>query len=128
MAHAKYYYDTGSNNNMGTEVDWRDMKGECLPSSTLSTLTGTVFGFIGQIGAEHRLLLSNHEPDLFQSRQYMTKRVCDELQSTHYCSPLCLLLFKARSNWDAVAERIHMAGELGAPLSDLSISRSKCTM
>jgi hypothetical protein len=29
LAHALY---TGSNNNMGTEVDWRDMKGECPPS------------------------------------------------------------------------------------------------
>jgi hypothetical protein len=79
LAHVKY---TGSNNSMGTEVDWRDMKGECLPSSTLGTFTGTLVGLLGQIGPEHRLLPSKHEPNLFPSRQYMTKRMYDKLHMT----------------------------------------------
>jgi hypothetical protein len=81
LAHALY---TGGNNNMGTEVDWRDMmhmKGECQPSSTIGTFTGALIGFIGQIGTEHGLLLSKHEPNLFPSLQYITKQINDELQS-----------------------------------------------
>ncbi len=50
---------------MGTEVDWRDMEGECPPSATLSTFTGTLVSLIGQIGNKHRVLLSKHEPTLF---------------------------------------------------------------
>ncbi len=65
LAHARY---TWSNNNMGTEVDWRDMKGECPPSTTLGTFTGTLVSLIGLIGTEPRVLLSKHEPNLFPSR------------------------------------------------------------
>ena len=36
LAHAKY---AGSNNNMGQEVDWRDLKQECPPSVTLAAPT-----------------------------------------------------------------------------------------
>ncbi len=65
LVHAGY---TESNNNMGTEVDWRDMKGECPPSTTLGTFTGTLVSLIGQLGTEHRTPLSKHEPYLFASR------------------------------------------------------------
>ena len=37
LAHAGYAW---SNNNKGTEVDWRDMKGVCPPSTAISTFTG----------------------------------------------------------------------------------------
>ncbi len=67
LAHSKY---TGSNNNMGTDVDWRDIKGECPPASTLGTFTGTLVSLIGRVGTEHWALPSKHEPNLFQSRQY----------------------------------------------------------
>ena len=53
-AHAKY---AGSNNNMGIEVDWRDMKGECPSSATLGTFTGALVGLITQLGQEHRVHL-----------------------------------------------------------------------
>ena len=56
---------------MGTEVDWRDMKGECQPSSTIGTFTGAPVGLIGQQGHEHHLLLSKHEPNLFPAKQYI---------------------------------------------------------
>ena len=59
LAHDGY---TGSNNNMGTEVDWRDMKAECRPSSTLGTFIGTLVSLIGQLGTEHRTLLSIESP------------------------------------------------------------------
>ena len=121
LAHAQY---TGSNNNMGTEVDWRDMKGECPPSSTLGTFTGALIALIGQVGTEHRLLLSKHEPNLFPSSQYITKRIYDELQSTHYRTlQLAVMLTAvtskssgAQAEWDAIVDRINQAGEPGAPL------------
>jgi hypothetical protein len=43
LAHAGY---GGSNNNMGAEVDWRDVKGLIPPSSTIGTLTGAIMLFI----------------------------------------------------------------------------------
>ena len=75
---------------MGTEVDWRDMKGECPPSATLGTFTGTLVSLICQLGTEHHTLLSKHKANLFPSRQYLTKRIYDEMQTVHsarYGSP-----------------------------------------
>jgi hypothetical protein len=120
LAHAQAGY-TGSNNNMGTEVDWRVMKGECPPSATVSTFTGTLVSLIGQIGTEHRTLLSKHEPNLFPSRQYLTKRIYDDMQIAHYNTLRFSVLIssvqgKRQADWDAIAERIHNAGEPGAPL------------
>ncbi len=69
---------------MGTEVDWRDVEGECPPSSTIGTFTGALVGLIGQLWREHRLLFSKHEFYLFHAKQYITKRIFKKLQSTHY--------------------------------------------
>ena len=71
-AHAKY---AGSNNNMGIEVDWRDMKGECTSSATLGTFTGALVGLITQLGQEHRVLLKKYAANLFPAKQYITKRI-----------------------------------------------------
>ncbi len=107
---------------MGTEVDWRDMTGECPPSATLGTFTGTLVSLISQIRTEHRTLLSKHEPNLFPSRQYLTKRILhDEMQTAHYNTLQFSVLIssvqgKRQTDWDAIAERIHDAGEPGAPL------------
>ena len=55
----------GSNNNMGIEVDWRDMKGECLPSATLGAFTGSLVALKEQLGQDHRVPLSKHVVNLF---------------------------------------------------------------
>ncbi len=106
---------------MGAEVDWRDMKAECSPSSTLGTFTGTLVSLIGQLGTDHRTLLSKHEPNLFPSRQYLTKRIYDEMQTAHYNMLRFSVLIssvqgKKQADWDAITERIHRAGEPGTPL------------
>ncbi len=106
---------------MGTEVDWRDMKGECLLSATLGTFTGTLVSLIDQIGTNHHTLLSKHEPNLFPSRQYLTKWIYDEMQTAHYNTLRFSVLIssvqgKKQTDWDEIAERIHNAGEPGAPL------------
>ncbi len=69
-----------------------DMKGECPPSAALGTFTGTLVSLIGHIGTQHRVLLSKHEPNHFPSRQYITKRVYDELQTTPYLTLLLSMM------------------------------------
>ena len=120
-AHAKY---AGSNNNMGIEVDWRDMKGECPSSATLGTFTGALVGLITQLGQEHRVHLKKFAANLFPAKQYMTKRIYDKLQSVHYLTLHLSVIFVAKvakqhaaqKEWDAIAERIRGSGESGAPL------------
>ena len=43
----------GTNNNMGIEVDWRDIKKICPPSASLATFLGTLFHFVKSLGEEH---------------------------------------------------------------------------
>ena len=44
-----HYTHGGTNNNMGVEVDWRDVKKICPPSSNLGTFLGAMFHFIKEI-------------------------------------------------------------------------------
>ena len=62
LAHAGY---AGSNNNMGQEVDWRDMKKEVAPSVTLGTHMGALVGLIEQLGDEERAYLAKTVANLF---------------------------------------------------------------
>ncbi len=109
---------------MGMEVDWRDMKGECLLSSTICTFTGALVGLIGQVWTEHCFLLSKHEPNLFPSTQYITKWIYYEQQSTHNLALRLVVMLSAvqskisgaQAHWDAITEHIHNAGEPAAPL------------
>ena len=121
LAHAGY---AGSNNNMGIEVDWRDMKDECPPSATLGTFTGSQVGLIKQLGQDNRGFLAKRVANLFPAKQYITKRIYEKLQSVHYLTLHLSVIFTAirskqlaaKNEWDAIAERILMAGESGAPL------------
>ena len=81
LAHVKY---VGSNNNMGIEVDWRDMKGECLPSANLGTFTGSLVCLIEHLWQEHQAFIAKHVANLFPGKQYLTKRIFDKLPSVHY--------------------------------------------
>ena len=81
LAHARY---AGSNNNMGIKVDWRDMKGGCPPSATISTFPGSLVALIDRLRHEHCNFLSKHVANLFSSRQCLTKRIFDKLQPVHY--------------------------------------------
>ena len=47
----------GTNNNMGIEVDWRDIKKICPSSASLATFLGTLFHFVKSLGAEHEEFL-----------------------------------------------------------------------
>ena len=121
LAHAGY---TGSNNNMGIEVDWRDMKHECAPSVTLGTFTGSLVGLIEQLGREHRTFLAKTVANLFPARQVFTKRTWDKIQSVDDRTlqlSVVVTTVPSKQNavqteWDAIAERIYRSGEPGAPL------------
>ena len=121
LAHAGY---AGSNNNMGQEVKWRDMKKEVAPSVTLGTFTGALVGLIEQLGDEHRVHLAKTFANLFPSAQIITKRTYDKIQSIHYRTLLLSGILTtiqskhkgAQAEWEATANRIHQCGEPGAPL------------
>ena len=115
-------------NNMGIEVDWRDMKQECPQSTTRGTFTGSLVGLIEQLGQEHRVFLAKDVAkdvaNLFPANQYFTKRTCDKIQSLHDRTLQLSAIFTSvlskqkgvQNDWDAIAERLHRSCEPGAPL------------
>ncbi len=68
LAHAGY---GGSNNNMGVEVDWRDVKGLVPSSATIGAFTGALVKFVADIGTEHQTFLKPTD-GLFPSTGVMT--------------------------------------------------------
>ena len=121
LAHAGY---AGSNNNMGQEVDWRDMKKEVAPSVTLGTHMGALVGLIEQLGDEERAYLAKTVANLFPRMQKISKPIYDRMQSCHYNTLrlsfiLTTITSKTRvahAEWDAITESIHMSGESAVPL------------
>ena len=66
----------GTNNNMGIEVDWRDIKKLCPPSATLPTFLGSLVHFIKEIGKEHEdHLASCGHPNAFICEPILHKRM-----------------------------------------------------
>ena len=65
LAHAGY---GGSNNNMGIEVDWQDVKKLVPPSATMGTFTVALMQFMADLSQQHIIFL---EPTngLFPSKQ-----------------------------------------------------------
>jgi hypothetical protein len=60
--HKYYLYPAGyagSNNNIGIEVDWRDIKLQCPASSAFSTFLDVLWEFIKQLGMEHQVFLEH---------------------------------------------------------------------
>ena len=79
LAHAGY---GGSNNNMGFEVDWRDVKDLVLPSSTIGTFTGALMQFIADLSKEHFDILKPTD-GRFPSKAILTKHIYDRMQAVH---------------------------------------------
>jgi hypothetical protein len=76
LAHAGY---GGSSNNMGVEVDWRDVKGLVPSSVTIGAFTGALVKFVADIGTKHQDFLKPTD-SLFPSTRVMTKPIYDQLQ------------------------------------------------
>jgi hypothetical protein len=56
LCHAMH---SGINNNMGVEVDWRDIKKLCPSSAILATFLGSLVHFIKEIGKKNEDHLVN---------------------------------------------------------------------
>ena len=76
LAHADY---GGSNNNMGVEVDWREVKKLVQPLATIGTFTGALMQFITDLSQDHFNFLKPTK-GLFPSTQELTKPIYDHMQ------------------------------------------------
>ena len=71
--HAGY---CGSNNNVGVEVEWRDVKKICPPRANLGTFVGSLMHFIKQLGEEHKeFLIEQGNPNGFPIVPKFTKEL-----------------------------------------------------
>ena len=74
----------GSNNNMGMEVDWRDIKKLVPPSASLGTFLGALWEFVRQLATEHRAFLESlGDPYNFPSVLPPGKPIWDRIQDMH---------------------------------------------
>ena len=74
----------GTNNNMGVEVDWRDIKKLCPPSCTLATFIGSLCHFIQCLGTEHEEhLIKCETPNAFIEHPVIHESIWDEMQDLH---------------------------------------------
>ena len=81
LCHAGY---GGSNNNMGVEVDWRDIKKLCPSSATLGTFIGHLIHFVRNLGIEHENFLKEQgTPGEFIRNPVPTKVLWDMIQDFH---------------------------------------------
>ncbi len=69
----------GSNNDMGVEVEWRDVKGLVPYSATVGAFTCALVKFVSDIGTEHQDFLKPTN-GLFPSTGVMNKRIYNQLQ------------------------------------------------
>ena len=84
----------GTNNNMGVEVDWRDIKKICPPSAGLSTFLGTLFHFVKNLGEEHEEFLEKEAmPNLFLCEPVFHKFIWDAVQDVHPKTLVCSFIF-----------------------------------
>ena len=77
----------------GVEVDWRDMKKLCPPSSTLSTFLAHMLSFIRNLGEEHAQFLEDQgTPGAFISTPVATKSMWDMVQDFHPKTLACCFI------------------------------------
>ena len=74
----------GSNNNMGMEVDWRDIKEQVPHTASLGTFIGALWQFIKQLAIEHRAFLERlGDPYNFPEFLKPDKAIWDKIQGIH---------------------------------------------
>ena len=105
VCHAGY---SGSNNNMGVEVDWRDIKKICPSRSKLGTFIGALIHFVRELGQEHANFLAEQgTPGSFIRHPVITKDVWDRVQGVHPKTLACSFLVSGKgksvvSEWDRI--------------------------
>jgi hypothetical protein len=76
----------GSNNSMGTEVDWRNIKKQVPPFASLGTFLGGLCEFIKQLAIEHKafkFLANLGDPFNFPEVIKPGKPIWDRIQGMH---------------------------------------------
>ena len=114
----------GTNNNMGVEVDWRDIKKLCPASATLPTFLGSLVHFIKEIGKEHQEhLASCGHPNAFICQPILHKRMWDALQDMHPKTLACtfILIGNGKKLESKFAERVLEISEIGETNAPLHI-------
>ena len=117
LAHAGY---GGSNNNMGVEVDWRDVKKLVPPSATICVFTGALMQFISDLSDEHFDFLAPWD-GLFPSKQELTKPIYDKIQDFHpntllYTIPMAWDNPQSDKRFEDLVDIVDRCGYEGAPL------------
>ena len=111
----------GSNNNMGIEVDWRDIKLQCPATSSLGTFLGALWEFIKQLAREHQTLLEDlGDADNFPESLSPSKELFDRLQDRHPKTLILTTLLSGRAKlvqeyFDYI-EYVHAQGRHNTPL------------
>ena len=118
--HAGY---CGSNNNMGVEVDWRDVKKICPSRANLGTFIGALVHFIKQLGEEHKeFLLSQGTPQRFPTIPQFDKEIWTRMQEVHPKTLSCCYIVSGRGGgklpmeFAVVAQNILDTGDMDTPL------------
>jgi hypothetical protein len=90
LTHAGYAV---SNNNMGVEVNWRDMKTLVPQSATLVTFTGALVKNIRDLCIEHEdFLCQQGQLNLFLSVPKQLKSIYDLMQAVHSKTSSCSVI------------------------------------
>ncbi len=113
----------GTNNNMGVEVDWCDIKKLCPPPATLATFLGShrLVHFIKEIGKEHEdHLVSCGHPNVFICEPILHKSMWDALQGMLPKTLACTFILtgngkKLESKFAERVLEISDVGEKNAP-------------
>lgn len=118
--HAGY---AGSNNNMGVEVDWRDVKKLCPARANLGTFIGALMHFIKQLGTEHQqFLIDQGTPNAFISQPVPDKAIWDRMQEFHPKTLSCCFVVRGKggnnlvTDFFSTVEDIMGSGEEAAPI------------
>jgi uncharacterized protein (DUF2237 family) len=111
----------GSNNNMGIEVDWRDIKKQCPATASLGTFLGALWEFIKQLGIEHQSFLEDlGDADNFPESLSPSKEIFDMLQDRHPKTLILTSLLTGRAklvqDYPDYVEYVQAQGDSRTPL------------
>ena len=121
IAHMRY---AGSNNNIGVEVKWRDIKKLCSAGCTLAYFMSMLCKFIRTaLGEEHKqALIDMGTPNAFISDPQPTKAMWDAVQDMHPKTLSCCFVLEVRNGLEshnllrAMLQEVMASGAPKAPL------------
>ena len=104
----------GSNNNMGMEVNWRDMKRISPESLSIGTFIASLMHFITELGKEHQAVLTKQgTPNGFIEEPIPSKHLWNRFQSMHVHTLSCCIAIRPTKE-----EQIKLFHGCAAEISD----------